>query len=48
MKLAKVRLGNEVLLESRRALLLGVRVGIVTNHTGVNSRLEVDHRPAGG
>lgn len=40
MKLAKVRLGNEVLLESRRALLQGVRVGIVTNHTGVNSRLE--------
>ena len=38
--LADVRLGNEVLLRSRRQLLSGVRVGIVTNHTGVNSRLE--------
>lgn len=38
--MAKVRLGNEVLLDSRRELLRGVRVGIVTNHTGVDSRLE--------
>nr|WP_242654568.1 DUF1343 domain-containing protein [Symbiobacterium thermophilum] len=38
--MADVRLGNEVLLRSRRQLLSGVRVGIVTNHTGVNSRLE--------
>ncbi|MBP2017504.1 uncharacterized protein YbbC (DUF1343 family) [Symbiobacterium terraclitae] len=38
--MARVRLGNEVLLADRRDLLRGSRVGIVTNHTGVNSRLE--------
>lgn len=38
--MARVRLGNEVLLADRKDLLSGSRVGIVTNHTGVNSRLE--------
>ena len=36
---ARVRLGVEVLLEERLALLKGSRVGLITNHTGVDSQL---------
>jgi uncharacterized protein YbbC (DUF1343 family) len=35
----RVRLGLEVLLESQLALLLNRRIGLITNHTGVDSRL---------
>lgn len=38
--MAKVRPGTDVLINSRRDLLRGARIGIVTNHTGVNSQLE--------
>ncbi len=34
----RVRLGNEVLLDDHRDDLQGKRVGLITNHTGVNSR----------
>jgi uncharacterized protein YbbC (DUF1343 family) len=34
---ARVKLGNEVLLSSRMALVKGKRVGLVTNQTGVSS-----------
>jgi len=34
----KVKLGNEVLLEEYRHLITGKRIGLVTNHTGVDSQ----------
>jgi Protein of unknown function (DUF1343). len=38
--MARIRLGNEVLLAARKELITGVRVGLITNHTGTNSQLE--------
>ena len=37
---AKVKLGIDVLQESNFAQIKGKRVGLITNHTGVNSRLK--------
>jgi uncharacterized protein YbbC (DUF1343 family) len=37
---APVKLGNEVLMDSRHDLIAGKRVGLVTNQSGVNSRGE--------
>lgn len=38
--LTKVRTGLEVLLEEQLDLLAGKRTGLITNHTGVDSRLQ--------
>ncbi len=35
-----IKLGNEVLVEKKFKLLIGKRVGLITNPSGVNSRLE--------
>lgn len=37
---AAVKLGNEVLMEKQRGLIEGKRIGLITNHTGINSRGE--------
>ena len=37
---ARVKLGNEVLVETHFRVLAGKRVGLITNPSGVNSRLE--------
>ncbi len=37
----KVKLGVDVLFESQKALIQGKRVGLITNHTGMNNRLEL-------
>jgi uncharacterized protein YbbC (DUF1343 family) len=37
----KIKLGIDVLYESYKELVKGKRVGLITNHTGVNSQLEL-------
>lgn len=38
--MTSVRTGLEVLLSERLELIAGKRIGLITNHTGVNRRLE--------